>query len=156
MRLPALALLLIACAGKSDGDDTSGLVGCTEMGCTEGFDLAFLPAITGSGSFSVELVADEASITCTASLPFDEADLGGCTDPNVYLSLSGTELPDDQQEIPGIYLGTTPASLGITVKRDGAIIGEGSFSPVYETLQPNGPDCGPICSYDSDSLPISG
>ncbi|MCP4249122.1 MAG: hypothetical protein GY778_18925 [bacterium] len=40
----------------------------------------------------------------------------------------------------------------VTVLRDGIIVGQAVFHPIYEAIQPNGPDCPPTCLQAGDEL----
>jgi hypothetical protein len=43
-------------------------------------------------------------------------------------------------------------TLAVSVERDGILVADTTFIPIYTTFQPNGPDCGPTCRFGSDSL----
>ena len=44
----------------------------------------------------------------------------------------------------------TPAEVVVALREAGTVTDERTFVPVYETTQPNGPDCSPTCRQASD------
>jgi hypothetical protein len=71
---------------------------------------------------------------CTGDHEWD-FDYGGCA------------LPPAQHAIYGVTFrrGATPVNVDVVFSRDGQQVGEGAFTPIYESSQPNGPGCGDTC-----------
>ncbi len=144
-----LPLLLVACGSP---DDTAGF--CTEIGCVDGYSLDLehaLPWSAGDWSFVLDLDGD--IVTCGTTLPFDEHEPGGCDADDVMLVRSGTALPPAEQEVDGLEVGRVDlGTVIVTVFLDGVQVATETFTPVWETIQPNGPGCEPTCRVAGDSL----
>lgn len=154
--LPLIVLLsvsatLVACGASSD----SGAHGCTEIGCVNGFNVK----VTSSGAwkagkYTVTVVADGVTTTCTADLPLTPQSTASCSAAGVQIGLSGSALPAEQHSISDVALTATPKSVMITIARDGTSIGAQSFTPAYKTSRPNGATCEPVCTNASDTLAV--
>lgn len=99
---------------------------CTILGCATGMSIR----LTGNipEEFTIELVGKDGTtrkINCPAA---SEAAIG-CS-----------------SELILIYDGYKPEEVRITIFWEGGSITE-HFRPIYTTLQPNGPDCPPICHH---------
>jgi hypothetical protein len=145
-------LSLLACGDKEE--DTGALLGCTEIGCSDGFTLTLEPVLRSPGAYELTILADGQTITCHTSLPFDEAALGGCSSQEAWIGLNGTALPEDQQSIDSFGLSSTPDEVAVQILRDGALVASNSYRPEWTVVQPNGPDCGPTCTQASDRMSI--
>lgn len=146
-----LLLLLLACP---PGGDTGSTGACTDVGCIDGVDAGFSLTEPGSYTIVAEELPEGVTTTCTASLPFDGTE--GCTGPG-SIGLSGTALPPDQQSIEGMaFPSTAMEQLHLTITRDSASILDETYDVAYATLQPNGPDCPPTCSYASVEVTVAG
>ena len=144
-----MTLLAMACVlPSSDSGDTAAL-GCTEIGCTNGLEIAF--TLEDPGHWTVLATLDGGNtLSCEASLPLSGDDR---CDAGMTLYLSGSELPADQQSITGVYLETTSASrVAIAIEEDEGFYFQTFVDPGYEVLQPNGPECGPTCTYASEVI----
>jgi hypothetical protein len=124
---------------------------CTQRGCGSAFEVTFRP--TGNqwaaGTYSIAVIADGTSGTCDVTLPF-----ASCTSTSTtcqgtrdwYASQSGCALPAGQHAINGIVFSEArPITVDIVVSRDGRQLAAETFTPTYETSQPNGPGCSPTC-----------
>jgi hypothetical protein len=124
---------------------------CSLIGCVDGFSVAFQPADGAwrPGRYLVQVTADGVTGACEVNLPLPACTTPGatCTGQRAWsLGESGCALPPAQHSLTGVaFSGTTPASVAITVSRDGRQLAAGSFSPAYVTSQPNGPGCEPTC-----------
>jgi hypothetical protein len=148
-----LTLLSLACVLPSTDSGDSAALGCTEIGCTNGLDLAF--TLDDPGHWTVRASLDDGTtLSCEASLPLSGDER---CDAGMSLSLSGSALPADQQAITGAYLETTSAaSVRLVIEDDHGFYFDVLIEPEYEVLQPNGPECGPTCTYASETLvPVS-
>lgn len=163
---PRLALVLVlttACASKTDGggngDSTSpGPVGCTEIGCQDGLLVQVTPSSgwpAGQYTYAIEL--DDQTITCTGTLPLPACGSPGmtCDAEGVQITESGCALPPEEQAFGDVNVPTQPTAVSITIQHDGTEVASGSWTPEYETLQPNGPECEPTCSFASVELAAS-
>lgn len=137
-----LFLLLAACT-SSDPVDTGA---CTDMGCQSGLFIDL--ELRTSASYVVTLTADGTDYACVGAVPFDGSE--SCEAP-FSMTLSGTALPADEQYIDGFSFDGTPAAVHFAVQRGGEEVLSEDLSPTYDTLQPNGPTCGPTCEQASAS-----
>lgn len=109
---------------------------CTLIGCDDGVEVSLEPSVVST--YGVEIVVDgvAGSFTCT--------EVGG-----------GWSLDNEIGDVPLAYRGCsgdgftvegTPATLEISVTaQDGSWTGAVASNPTYQSTQPNGPGCGPIC-----------
>jgi hypothetical protein len=145
-----LLLLLAACdpIPLFPHDDTAA---CTDMGCTDGYDLGF--SVSTPGTWSFDLSIDGAPVHCQATLPLRESNPDGCDADDVGLVLSGSALPDSEHSIEGLGVWRVGVeTIELTVTRDDAPVWSGTLHPAYETLAPNGEACGPVCSYAHEDV----
>lgn len=108
------------------GCDDSGFFGgqvCTQVGCEDGVSIMIEKEKPDTLSVTV-FVDDE-------SEPFGSIE---CTNP----------------EHPCIFRVSeeTPEKISVNIEWDGGEFSE-NFEPVYESYQPNGPDCPPTCTTAS-------
>ena len=147
--LGAVALtFLTGCSGAD-----AGSVACTDMGCEDGLSVDF--SLTEPGDYTVEIVADGQTITCSATLPLPPCDRGGasCSAPGVLLMASGCALPASNHSLGGVMLsGAHPETVEVVVSRDGNEERRQSFTPTYQRVAPNGEACGPICNQATVTL----
>ena len=147
-RLVLIPLLLAGCPDVETLD-------CTSMGCVDGLEVFFKRDDYPPGVYTVEPDLHGELIHCQATIPLDSDASDGCSDGRVSLFLSGSMLEVSEQSIDGFYLDSVdPSALAVTVSLDGAQIGYAAFEPGYQTLQPNGPECEPTCSYASRDLQL--
>lgn len=146
----ALTLALGGCASVSPPAH-----GCTEIGCVNGYHVT-LSSASGwkAGKYTIDVVSDGVTTTCTATLPLTSTSTAECTRPGVQLGLSGSMLPPEQQSLSDLTVAASPMAVTITVSRDGAQLVTKDFTPTYTTSQPNGPDCEPTCTSASDTLAL--
>ena len=133
-------------AAKESGaaGSRSGGIDCTEIGCADGFSGQFSPAFTAAGAYVFTLALDGAVSTCAGTLPFN--DDFSC-DGALGLTLSGTALPPSDQSLPGFEIRQIDfATLQLTVTRDGTEEASWTVTPTWDTVAPNGPECGPVCT----------
>jgi hypothetical protein len=82
------------------------------------------------------------------TLPFASCQTSStvCSGTDWNVIESGCALPADQQAIAGIVFSqSAPATVDVVVSRAGGQLAAGTFTPSYQTSQPNGPDCSPTC-----------
>jgi len=137
---------------------------CTDIGCNDQFsamvtmDATMVPA----GTHTVDVVADGAVMSCTFSFPPDPSTGGiaaqcsnGLTvfvEPALVCTTmqSATGAWEACQPIDGkfgesIWVSGTPSVVQVQQAVGGTVILDQTVSPTYQTSQPNGPGCGPIC-----------
>jgi hypothetical protein len=98
--------------------------------------------------YTIAVTADGTSGACDMTLPFPS-----CASPTICQGArdwraieSGCALPAEQHAIGGIVFGEVrPVSVEVVVTRDGQQLAKETFTPTYQTSQPNGPDCSPTC-----------
>jgi hypothetical protein len=146
-RLLALCLI-VACGGQTLGCSSKA---CTLIGCGPAFEVRFQLAAGrwSAGTYDVTVTADGTTASCEVTLPFASCQTTSlsCTGVRDWqLDHGGCALPSEQHAIYGITFGrATPMSVDVVVSRDGQQLGEGRFTPIYESSEPNGPGCGDTC-----------
>ena len=131
---------------------------CTAAGCSDGLVVRVTPAAPWpQGAYRFVIEADGVTTTCTGTLP-----LGGCATraitcdrEGVSITESGCALPPSAHGFGDLTLPGTPESIRIQVQRDGETVGDQTFTPAYQTSQPNGPSCPPVCTNASVELALS-
>ena len=116
---------------------------CTEIGCENGLRVEF--QFRDKGSYIVEATVDGVKTTCRAVVPLSDPPPEPCDRQGVFLTLSGSKLPPEQQTIGGLFLSTTTAKqILVKVTRDGVVLGTLDRTIDYAvTPGPNGPNCEP-------------
>jgi hypothetical protein len=149
-RFSILTLLLSACFHAELAD-------CTEIGCVDGLEVFFVGTDPGPGVYTVEIDLHGEFIHCQATIPLGTDGDDGCTDARVSLFLSGSALEADQQSVDGFFLDSTDTgAVAVTISHDAVQVGYAAFEPDYQTLQPNGPECEPTCSYATREIELDG
>jgi hypothetical protein len=123
---------------------------CTEIGCQSGFSVDWESASGWKpGRYVFEIELDGAKTTCEGALPLRACGAGPsltCSPGGaVMIGESGCALPPGQHGFSGFSVSTFPSSVSVTIKRDGKALSTESFRPSYQTSQPNGPGCEPVC-----------
>lgn len=157
-RSNAAAALLAFAASLSGACDDDGAAdsgkACTDMGCQSGFVVTLQTAEWNEGEYQVMITADDRTILCAAKLPLPKSyPQSTCSASDVTLGTSGSELPFPQQSLSEVRFSSTyPFKVTILLTRDSIKLAERTFTPEYETLQPNGPGCEPTCTFASESM----
>ncbi|WP_438035572.1 hypothetical protein [Sorangium sp. So ce204] len=143
---------------------------CTEMACSDTFTITAATANKSwaAGEYTLELAVDGNAVSCAYSWT-NTPNVGGsgvfvqCS-PTVSVSVNAVEIctetrrgggvsqscvPAPGQFTQQLAIRGTPARVDVVVRRDGALLGERSFTPAYRTWYPNGEDCGPGCRQDA-------
>lgn len=138
----ALAALAAGCSGDKE---------CTLVGCNDGFSVTAL-ASEGlrDGSYEVQLMLDDEAVTCAhPQLVAAPQQSGTCTAASVRSSVvihNGGAPGTEGANALAISITGTPSQVVLRVLHDGQLIGEANYEPSYQTIMPNGPECGPICN----------
>jgi hypothetical protein len=159
--LAALLAVLPAACASSPGAGTPG--GCTEIGCNDGFTVAFSPNSGWKpGTYRFIVDVDGQVTTCEGALPLRPCDAGpslSCTPATDRISIgeSGCALSPEQHGFSELRVGGPPAQrVSVTVGHDADNLVQKSFTPSYAISQPNGEGCDPGCNTASDSLAVPG
>lgn len=144
---------------------------CTEIGCIDAFTITTATADKGwaAGEYTLELTVDGDEVSCAYRWP-DAPQAGSGTvvqcSPTVTVSVipvttctettDGDSVSQSCTPVPGQFtqlltIQGTPARVDVAVRRDGAPLGERSFTPAYQTSYPNGKDCPPACRQDAQT-----
>ena len=130
---------------------------CTEMGCMDGLQINFTPALTTAGTYVFTATLDGVTESCQYTIPFVEenGEYGSCDGENLQLTISGTALDESEHSIPEMYIPSSPTDVSIVITRDEVEIANQSFQPEYEEFAPNGKECGPVCYSTSQTIDVS-
>jgi hypothetical protein len=130
---------------------------CTEIGCHDGLVVTVSPARAWPhGAYRFIIEADGREITCSGSLPLPECSTRAitCDGDGVVIGESGCALSPTEHAFSDIVFSTNPETVTISIERDDEIIATQTWTPVYQTVQPNGPDCPPTCTNAAVSLDL--
>lgn len=120
------------------------------MGCTSGLELDFERATPWPhGTYRVTLRVDDKSVSCEGKLPLEPCERGPtfhCSDPSLSVAESGCALPPEQHAITGLSSKATQATkVSLAIEHQGSIQASAQLTPTFQTVQPNGPGCEPVC-----------
>ena len=149
--------LVAACPDSEDFDRTGKHI-CTEIGCSDGYNLNVSPSSGWAmGAYTFELTVDGRKVTCQGSIPLETCDERSfsCDADGVRLGESGCALPPSQQGIASVMFEGYPLALTVRVLKDGTELTSSELKPKYTTGQPNGPGCDPVCCSASGALDVS-
>jgi hypothetical protein len=132
-------------------------VACTEIGCQNGVTLTIPPdRIWESGRYAFLFQIDQKAIKCWGKLPLPKCEEGPAltcdTAGIVTITESGCALPRTAHRFSDIYIAAKAKSIALRIDLGNTTIFSKNYRPIYKTLQPNGPQCGPVCY--SASLPL--
>lgn len=136
------------------------------MGCVDGLRLELTPdSKWPAGAYRIEIEADGATQSCAAVLPLKACDAGQsvqCTGASLArIGESGCALPPGEHGLSDIQFSAAPKRVHVRISRDGAsrgeiaVIADQELTPEYRRLQPNGPDCEPVCNSASARLSLA-
>lgn len=147
-----LLSLPLACAAAPGAPpaEPDGPRACTEIGCNDGLELEFARQTPWpAGSYRVTLRVDGKSMACQGELPLRACDAGPsfqCDDPSLTLGESGCALPAEQHGLSGLHMAVSAATdVSLVIEHQGALQATAKLSPTFQTSQPNGPGCEPVC-----------
>jgi len=145
---------------------------CTLIGCADQFSATVTVDATRvpAGRHTVTVTIDGAAGSCTFQLP-PSAELTNdpCSAPGFSMTIgpaetctttqSPTVSSQQCQPIDGVFVEKllvlgAPRSIEVQQTVAGAVIFDQTMTPAYQTNQPNGPGCGPICRQASAAWTI--
>lgn len=165
MRHPILACLastLFGCGGPAAPPPASPAPApraCTTIGCTSGLELELRRATPWPhGTYRFTLKVDDASVSCEGKLPLEPCERGPtfhCSDASLTVAESGCALPPDQHAITGLSSKATRATkVSLAIEHQGSIQASAQLTPTFQTVQPNGPGCEPVCEQAAMKLQL--
>ncbi len=137
---------------ESDG----GSIECnsSEATCTDALIVEVIRAdnmefLTGAYAFDVVL-PDESQLFVECYLAFTENGIE-CSAGNIDVLYA--QLEEGGRTMWMFLLGAPEATM-VTVKYNGFAIGQRTFTPSYEELFPNGPECEPMCYEAKETMAV--
>lgn len=128
---------------------------CTQIGCLDGLTLRIDPDYDWkTGNYDLYFNLGGKSVICRGRLPLKPCDDGPtfqCGGSGVTIGESGCALPQNAHAISDIHIEGVPSTVSVIIKHNGQTIVTRRMVPEYQTSQPNGEGCGPVCksaSYD--------
>jgi hypothetical protein len=135
----------VGCSGGAITAPDGGQMACTLIGCVDQFsatvtvDATTVPA----GKHTLTVTIDGAATSCSFNLPELANPVNDPCAAGFSLSVPGQ--PTDGKFTETIRVFGTPSSIKVQQTLDGTVVLDQTISPTYQTNQPNGPGCGPIC-----------
>lgn len=122
---------------------------CTQIGCENGviFNLDH-DKQWRAGNYMVYVTMDRKTYACKGELPLKPCGEGAsfvCSAPDVSIGESGCALPKEQHGLSRIKLDGTPQKVIVRMTYEGKPMVTKTLYPTYDTTQPNGPQCEPVC-----------
>ncbi len=150
----ATAAVVLACSSGQDGSSTEGAPppagrACTMIGCQDGLVVRVQPAEAWPhGEYRFDIQHDGANVVCTGILPLPSCDRRAllCDAPEPTIVESGCALDPAAHAFGDVVFSSTPADVTVAVSHLGRMVGSGRWNPIYQTSQPNGPGCEPVCT----------
>lgn len=134
---------------------------CTGIGCVDGLTLTLkAPAGWKAGNYTFTIEVDGHEQTCEGALPLPPCGTSSlrCKQEDktilAIIGESGCALPASQHAFSDIRIDATPAEVKVHIARDGLVLADQKFEPIYVTSQPNGPGCEPICKTASGTVTL--
>jgi hypothetical protein len=121
---------------------------CTEIGCSSYFRAEFSRSGSwDSGRWEVTFRADGTTLgSCEIELPAASGnDEGDCTGDLLLRLRSDGEAIESATVRRQALSDQTPSEITVLLERDGQQVAQQTFSPTFESVQPNGPGCPPVC-----------
>jgi len=129
---------------------------CTEIGCVDGLTISTEGMDWPAGYYKLKfLLNNKASVECHGTLPLKPCPEGpsfSCNKQGITIGESGCALPKKAHAISDIRINAFPQKIVATIMRNGSTVHLRTLRPVYQTTQPNGPNCQPICKSATVSL----
>lgn len=129
------------------GSLPDGATACTLIGCVDQFlatvtvDATTVPA----GKHTLTVTIDGAATSCSFNLPELASPVNDPCAAGFSLNVPGQPTAGKFTETIGIV--GTPSSIKVHQTLDGTVVLDQTISPTYQTIQPNGPGCAPICHH---------
>ncbi|MCB9610043.1 MAG: hypothetical protein H6716_25885 [Polyangiaceae bacterium] len=146
------ASLFTGCASNPPGDaqaptPDSAAPACSLIGCEDALQIRLDALRWGAGEYTFKFDVDGASSECNASVPW--ACSQDCAAPGIafYGCTEG-------KAIEGVRISGSPKRVSLTIQRDGTSVANKVFEPDYQHVQPNGPQCEPICHQATENLSV--
>jgi hypothetical protein len=114
-----------------------GKDGCNDIGCFDGLEVRFSPAIPVEAEITIRLSGD-VERSCTQPVV---TTLGPCSDAGVALDWQTAG------ELAAVkFQGAQPREVTLEIlDQDSHVLRSTSKTVSYEMIQPNGPECAPTC-----------
>ena len=149
-------VLLFLCVVAGFSSKAMAERACTEIGCSNGLMLNVDPDYQWKwGFYEFSFLMDGRSVSCKGQLPLKKCEDGPsfrCSSDIVQIGESGCALPESAHGISMIQINDNPRRILVRVKRGGENVITRTLTPDYKESQPNGPDCGPVCTAASYNL----
>jgi hypothetical protein len=125
----ALATAGVACSSGPE---------CNQIGCLSGLEIhATSRELLVAGTYEIAVELDDVSGTCMIIFP-RTTELSQC-DPGLPMTV--------HWQSAGFILSVLMRAddIGVTVRRDGELLGQGTYAPEYRTIQTDRSLCSPTC-----------
>jgi hypothetical protein len=159
--LVSALLVGLACSTQNPFDASPT---CTLIGCEDGYRVDLKPdSGWPAGEYRFLIDSDDAHVECRASVPLPACGVAAVScEPRgvVTIAESGCALPANAQGFPRISFerGRRPRRVRLSIVRSVGgterVIASTELLPRFETVQPNGPKCPPVCTQARDSLTV--
>lgn len=135
--LAALLVFLSGCA-------------CTEIGCEDSIEVVLVPAggTVVPGTYRMTVEHDDGVESC--ELVVDDE----CLNNNLCQGDCWLAYRSGSQLTMTVVATSVPDSARIVIERDGVVVGDETFQPDYDRLQPNGRLCSPTCYQATETMMI--
>lgn len=136
---------------------------CPTIGCQDQVAVKIHNADFSTPPFAVEVQLGSAVVLCPP-LELSRSNFAVCG-PGVTITRQEQTTCQESSNDAGVSINCTgsgrfqlvltvsgiPARFGATVKSGEVLLGQRTFEPVYDRVQPNGEGCGPICRQASET-----
>jgi len=128
---------------------------CTQIGCVDGLTISVpMEYEWKKGNYAFDFLIDGRSVKCSGALPLKSCEEHNitCSSDGVMIMESGCALPPEAHGFGDIMLGSDPRQVAVKIRYNGEQIASGNWTPHYQSAQPNGSGCGPVCRQASVKL----
>jgi hypothetical protein len=122
---------------------------CTEQGCLDVLYLSFQPPISYPGNYVFTFSYGEYTRICEYHIPTDNKDVCGSD-----IFIDSEVVGRNAKLLTGFTLNLAPETFSFEIKRDGKLILDETYTPVYKEYKPNGEGCEPTCKTSQPNIII--
>ena len=132
-------MLLPGCRGPAPGGTAPPLI-CTQIGCESGVEFDLAQSLVEDRSYEIEACADTFCRSDTVDIP---TGFSGRRVQELEVALDRILLILPEAD----YAGRRRVSLLVRDAESGEVLAQVEDDVEFERLQPNGPDCPPVCWF---------
>ena len=137
--LIVVAALTLSLASGQGGCDARDDLACTEIGCGDGVTVAVVSERFADGVYRLRVSSGGLADDCQWTISSGRIASETC---NAAYGVGASYPPP---EAVAVSYPAVEGPIRVVLSRDGSVVADRAVTPAYETVEPNGPDCPPVC-----------